>query len=83
MEEDLARGIKVVDVGCGAGNWVMDMAQDYPASTFIGVDVGDTFPEAVDRPPNCNFLQADVTKGLPFEDNSIDYVFERALVGFN
>ena len=35
---DLRSGIRVADVGCGAGHAVNLMAQAFPASTFVGYD---------------------------------------------
>src|SRR5262249_61444281 len=34
----LARGLDVLDVGCGAGRALMRMAEMYPASRFTGYD---------------------------------------------
>jgi len=41
MVEKLKGGISVVDIGCGAGSAVLLMAQHFPKSTFIGVDISD------------------------------------------
>ncbi len=38
VEEKLARGATVADVGCGHGASTILMAQAFPASTFVGVD---------------------------------------------
>lgn len=38
MTERLARGITVVDVGCGAGVAATAVAKAYPASTVVGID---------------------------------------------
>jgi SAM-dependent methyltransferase len=37
--EKLARGARVMDVGCGHGASTVLMAQAFPASTFVGVDL--------------------------------------------
>jgi len=34
-------GIRVLDVGCGLGTATLLMAEHYPASTFVGIDVHD------------------------------------------
>ncbi len=39
LRERLRRGIDVLDVGCGHGRAINFMAQAYPASRFLGVDV--------------------------------------------
>ncbi len=39
LEEELERGIKVLDVGCGSGRAACALAKAYPASTFLGYDL--------------------------------------------
>ncbi|RUS33450.1 methyltransferase type 11 [Jimgerdemannia flammicorona] len=79
VTNDLERGIKVLDVGCGTGIWSIDLAREFPNSTFIGTDIIDIFAnETSTIPPNCSFLKADTFKGLPFPDGSFDFVFQRA-----
>lgn len=46
LPERLQSGIRVADIGCGTGHAVNLMAREYPASTFIGYDVG---PDAIAR----------------------------------
>lgn len=69
----------MLDIGCGSGRWILEMAADYPNSTFIGLDAADVFPKE-DLPPNCSFMMADVLNGLPFEDETFAFVFQRFLV---
>jgi 2-polyprenyl-3-methyl-5-hydroxy-6-metoxy-1,4-benzoquinol methylase len=38
LKEKLAQGIDVVDVGCGQGQALLRLAQNYPASRFFGFD---------------------------------------------
>ncbi|CAG8703467.1 9158_t:CDS:2, partial [Cetraspora pellucida] len=46
-------GTKVLDIGCSSGNWIIDMALEYPSSTFIGIDVDSSFFPSNDKcPPN-------------------------------
>jgi hypothetical protein len=72
-------GPVVLDVGCGLGQWCMEMATTYPKSTFIGVDLLSTFPRDI-KPRNCHFLQLDVRHiPLPFADQSVDYIYQRDL----
>ena len=39
VEEKLTRGIDVLDVGCGRGAPLLLMAQAFPASRFLGIDI--------------------------------------------
>ncbi len=38
LTAELARGIRVVDVHCGGGRWLIAMAKRFPASEFLGVE---------------------------------------------
>jgi ubiquinone/menaquinone biosynthesis C-methylase UbiE len=38
----LKQGIDVIDIGCGSGHAVNLMAETYPASRFVGLDIADT-----------------------------------------
>jgi 2-polyprenyl-3-methyl-5-hydroxy-6-metoxy-1,4-benzoquinol methylase len=40
LSERLQSGIRVADVGCGTGHAINLMAREYPASTFVGYDLG-------------------------------------------
>jgi SAM-dependent methyltransferase len=42
LTNELERGIEVADIGCGSGHAVNLMAETYPASRFIGVDIADS-----------------------------------------
>ncbi|RUS32292.1 hypothetical protein BC938DRAFT_475794 [Jimgerdemannia flammicorona] len=59
---------------------VDQMAEDYPNSTFVGIDIADMYPKTGDLPPNVRFLKANILEGLPFEDGKFDYVFQRFLI---
>lgn len=71
-EELRAGGSYVLDVGCGPGTWICDMATDFPNSNFTGVDIVTTFP--TERPRNVTFKNSGVITGLPFPDNTFDFV---------
>jgi len=71
---------KVLDVGCGSGTWILDMATDYPQSSFTGLDVSALFPTQI-RPVNVSFVQRNVLKGLTACDNTFDFVHQRFLSG--
>ncbi|KAI8970863.1 S-adenosyl-L-methionine-dependent methyltransferase [Pilobolus umbonatus] len=79
IAEQLEQGIQVVDSGCGPATWTIEMGETYPNSKFTGVDVSFVMPEDI-RPDNVEYKLCNITKELPFEDNSIDYFHQRLLV---
>jgi 2-polyprenyl-3-methyl-5-hydroxy-6-metoxy-1,4-benzoquinol methylase len=75
----LQRGIKVLDVGCGRGRALNLMAELYPHSTFLGIDLSQ---EAVDYAAeearqnnltNVNFVCQDVSD---FDQNTDEQKFD-------
>ncbi|KAF0381977.1 S-adenosyl-L-methionine-dependent methyltransferase [Gigaspora margarita] len=69
-------GAKILDIGCGQGRWIIDMAIEYPSSTFIGIDVDSSFFPPIDKcPPNVCFLTCNVTYGIPFPKETFDFVY--------
>ena len=65
-----------VDVGCGTGLWVQEVAIEYSKATVSGVDLSP-IQGTLQVPPNAEFYVADVTEGLYFDDGSIDLVQSR------
>lgn len=41
LREQLREGIRVADVGCGTGRAAILMAHEFPASSFVGYDIGE------------------------------------------
>ncbi|CAG8438907.1 8530_t:CDS:2 [Funneliformis mosseae] len=74
VKQMLENGCKVLDVGCGPGTWLLDMAAEYGQSRFIGFDMVATFPSEI-KPHNLSFIQANLLDGLPFKDNEFDFVY--------
>ncbi|GAA5799959.1 hypothetical protein HPULCUR_005380 [Helicostylum pulchrum] len=72
-------GVKVLDLGCGPGTWIMDVATEYPNSEFIGVDMCDIFPNNI-RPANVTFQTGNILEQLAFEDNTFDLVNLRLFI---
>src|SRR5437868_13764919 len=67
----------VLDIGCGPGIWILDMAQKYPQTSFIGIDISSMFPPSNETPSNAIFLQHNVLEGLPWPPNTFDFVHKR------
>ncbi|KAI8144227.1 hypothetical protein BJV82DRAFT_79881 [Fennellomyces sp. T-0311] len=70
---------QVVDVGCGPGTWVLEMATEFPNADFHGVDICPMFPGTI-KPSNAIFRQQNILDGLPYPDNSIDYLHVRLML---
>ncbi|CAG8825771.1 25608_t:CDS:2, partial [Racocetra persica] len=64
---------------CGPGTWTIEMARSYQTSMFTGVDKIPLFPQEK-KPENAKFLQANVLNGLPFLDDTFDFVYMGLLV---
>ncbi|KAI8368972.1 S-adenosyl-L-methionine-dependent methyltransferase, partial [Blakeslea trispora] len=79
LEEATEKKIKVLDIGCGAGTWILEMATEYPQADFIGIDEHPGFPTHI-KPSNSHFVAHSVRKGLPFEDKSFDFVHMRMMM---
>ncbi|SRR6266540_510088 len=56
------------------------MATSYPHVEIIGIDISPIQPSQV-KPENFTFIQANFFDGLPFADDSFDFVFQRLMVG--
>ncbi|CAG8534235.1 11714_t:CDS:2, partial [Scutellospora calospora] len=70
---------KVLDIGCGSGAWILEMATEYQRPQFVGVDIAPLYPSEI-HPTNVKFHQANVLSGLPFEDETFDFVYMRFMV---
>ncbi|KAN0061562.1 hypothetical protein ACQY0O_006409 [Thecaphora frezii] len=81
---DHLRPSRVLDVGCGAGSWCLDMALEWQQTEFIGLDVCPVqTPLAPMSQPELerriSWVVANFLETLPFPDNSFDFVHIRHL----
>ncbi|CAO3701005.1 unnamed protein product [Rhizopus microsporus] len=76
---DFEKGVTILDVGCGSGVWMMDMMHEYPNCTFYGCDIVNTVNRVLDL-EKINFSYGNVVKGLPYPDNTFDFVHMRFFV---
>ena len=84
---DLSNIHRILDVACGPGGWVLDVAREYPQSEVVGVDVSKTMVEYARAQTsshgfsNASFMVMNALESLDFPDNSFDLVNAR-LFGF-
>ncbi|HEU5376906.1 MAG TPA: class I SAM-dependent methyltransferase, partial [Ktedonobacteraceae bacterium] len=82
---DPARFQRVLDIGCGSGDWLLETARTYPTiSQLIGVDVNPKMVnyargrvQALSLDGRVAFHQMDAMRRLEFPDASFDLVNER------
>lgn len=69
---------RVLDVACGSGVWVLDMATTFPESQFYGIDFAIIYPNTI-KPPNTTFHHGDLLdpEGFPYPDEFFDYIHMR------
>ncbi|CAG8510359.1 644_t:CDS:2 [Ambispora leptoticha] len=82
VQETLNAGhARVLDLGCGAGTWAIEVAKEFPSAEVTGVDITNFFPSDVTT-PNVNFIEHNFQerKRLPFDDNTFDLVHMRFLL---
>ncbi|CAJ0826144.1 7165_t:CDS:2 [Entrophospora sp. SA101] len=67
---------RVLDVGCGTGTWLFEMSADFPGCNFIGTDILVPLKSEL-KPFDVKFEEADVVDGLPYDNDSFDFIFLR------
>ena len=64
-----------MDVGCGTGEWSIEVAEQFPTANVYGLDLSPVQTTHVFE--NVHFIIADVSEGLDFDDGSTDLVHSR------
>jgi SAM-dependent methyltransferase len=78
----------VLDLACGPGGWVLQVARTHPTCRVIGVDISRTMVEyasshaEVQNLSNADFLVQDILKPFAFADNSFDVINARTIFAF-
>src|SRR5439155_17988485 len=72
----LPRPAKVLDVGCGTGQWAVDLCEQFPEALVVGLDMEVRKPQ---RAANYRFVRSNLLQGLPFQADRFDFVHQRLL----
>ncbi len=85
---DFANIHRVLDIACGPGGWVQEVAFAHPEIEVVGIDISQTMIQyaraqaKVQGLDNARFLVMDASKPLDFPDNSFDLINARFMISF-
>lgn len=88
QDGDLPEVSRILDIACGPGGWVLDIARTYPHIEVTGIDISKhTINYARAQAQllnlhNAHFEVMNALKALQFSDESFDIVNMRTVVGF-
>lgn len=68
---------RILDAGCGTGQWGFDLCPQFPGALVIGYDL---VAGKGGGPARHRFVRGNVLHGLPFRDGRFDLVHQRLLV---
>lgn len=80
-----SRPCRVLDLGCGRGVWCLEMAREWKASEFVGLDIVPIQPPLhqlgdADLEHRVSWVVANFLEPLPFPDASFDYIHIRFIL---
>lgn len=87
QEVDLTAVNTVLDLACGPGGWVLDVAYAYPEKEIVGVDISQMMVHYAQTRAwsqglnSASFGIMNILKPFDFADNSFDFINARLLVG--
>ncbi|QBD83087.1 class I SAM-dependent methyltransferase [Ktedonosporobacter rubrisoli] len=87
LEEETQDWQRVLDLGCGPGGWVLDVAYAHQSLEVAGVDISQTMIKYANARAksqglsNASFGVMDISQPLDFSEQSFDLVNARFLVG--
>ncbi|KAF9398070.1 hypothetical protein BGZ94_006106, partial [Podila epigama] len=55
------------------------MSTEHTETNFTGIDISAVWPTEI-RPRNCRFQVVNAIEGLPFEDNTFDFCYQRFMI---
>ncbi|KAG8717048.1 hypothetical protein FRC09_014826 [Ceratobasidium sp. 395] len=70
---------RILDIASGSGQWVLEIAKEFPKAEVIGIDLSDPGLSQSEIPNNSRFVIGDITKPLLFKEASFDVVQMRVV----
>ncbi|KAG8755401.1 hypothetical protein FRC12_010892 [Ceratobasidium sp. 428] len=67
----------ILDICSGSGQWVLEIAKEFPKAEIVGIDLSRPVLDEPALPANVSFVIGDIKQGLPFETSSFDAVHMR------
>ncbi|KAH8691402.1 S-adenosyl-L-methionine-dependent methyltransferase [Talaromyces proteolyticus] len=67
---------RILDCGCGGGNWAVEVAERYPSTQVIGVDISPHL-QPLDLPDNLWLQIDDLNRSFTFPSRHFDLVHSR------
>lgn len=86
-DAEISKFHRILDIGCGPGGWVLEVAYAHPDKEVVGFDISRTMIEyaraqaQVQHLDNASFQVMDAAQPLKFPDESFDLVNART-IGF-
>ncbi len=86
--DDISTMHDILDIACGPGGWVLEMAYQYPKIQIVGIDISRTMIEYARAQArsqgleNATFQVMDALKPLDFLDSAFDLVNTRYIATF-
>lgn len=84
----LAERHRLLDIACGPGAWVLEVAERFPTAHVTGIDISEpmlayaTLTAQQQQLSQVQFQQMDATRPLDFADASFDFIHARLIEGF-
>ncbi|KAH8104809.1 hypothetical protein BXZ70DRAFT_618872 [Cristinia sonorae] len=71
--------LRVLDLGCGVGTWILDSARIWKDTSFVGLDIVPLHPDlqlvgSSQLASRITWVQGNFLEPLPFQDEEFDYV---------
>lgn len=86
--EDTSNIHDILDIACGSGGWVLDVAASYPQAQVTGIDISELMVEYAYAQTttrgltNTHFTVMNALEPLDFPTNSFDLINARLIFGF-